>query len=206
MIVQARRKVVLATSNIGKIREMQGLLEPLGMEIHAQSDFDVPPVAETGHSFVENAIIKARHAAKVTGLAAIADDSGLLVDILDGAPGIYSARFAGINATDEDNLELLIRQVDATGIPQPAAFFHCAMAYLRNAEDAVPILSQASWRGHIVTRPRGSNGFGYDPIFFVPTHQCTSAELPPAVKNRISHRGQAMEKLLSELSGELGKP
>lgn len=203
--MQARRRVVLATNNVGKIREMQALLEPLGMEILAQSEFDMLPIAETGHSFVENAIIKARHAAKVTGLAAIADDSGLLVDILDGAPGIYSARFAGINATDEDNLELLIRQVDATGIPQPAARFHCAMAYLRDAGDAIPVLSQASWRGHIVTRPRGSNGFGYDPIFFVPTHQCTSAELPPTVKNCISHRGQAMEKLLKELTGEFGK-
>jgi XTP/dITP diphosphohydrolase len=202
--MQARRRVVLATNNPGKIREMQALLEPLGMEILAQSEFDVLPVAETGHSFVENAIIKARHAAKTTGLPAIADDSGLLVDILDGAPGIYSARFAGINATDAENLELLIRQVDAAGLPQPAARFHCAMAYLRDAGDALPVLSQASWRGHIVTRPRGSNGFGYDPIFFVPTHQCTSAELPPAVKNRISHRGQAMVKLLKELTDDMG--
>jgi XTP/dITP diphosphohydrolase len=202
--MQARRRVVLATNNPGKLREMQALLEPLGMEILAQSEFDVFPVAETGHSFVENAIIKARHAAKATGLPAIADDSGLLVDILDGAPGIYSARFAGINATDAENLELLIRQVDAAGLPQPAARFHCAMAYLCDAGDTVPVLSQASWRGHIVTRPRGSNGFGYDPIFFVPTHQCTSAELPPAVKNRISHRGQAMVKLLKELTDDMG--
>lgn len=200
--MQARRRVVLATNNAGKIREMQALLEPLGMEILAQSEFDMLTVAETGHSFVENAIIKARHAAKATGLPSIADDSGLLVDILDGAPGIYSARYAGVNATDADNLELLIRQVDAAGISQPAARFHCAMAYLRDAGDAVPVLSQASWRGHIVTRPRGSNGFGYDPIFFVPTHQCTSAELPPAVKNSISHRGQAMMKLLKELTEE----
>ena len=201
--MKAKRRVVLATNNVGKIGEMQTLLAGLGMEVLAQSVFDVPPVEETGQSFVENAIIKARHAARLTGLPAIADDSGLQVDVLDGAPGIHSARYAGPGATDKENLELLIREVGAAGIFQPAARFQCAMAFLRAANDAMPLLSQASWYGNIVTLPRGNHGFGYDPVFFVPSHRCTSAELPPAVKNRISHRAQAMQKLLQVLTVEL---
>jgi XTP/dITP diphosphohydrolase len=191
--------VVLASGNPGKLREMTALLSGLGMEVLPQSRFKVPDVQETGLSFVENAIIKARNAALHTGLPAIADDSGIEVNVLGGAPGIYSARFAGTGATDTENLQLLIDKVSEHGEEKPAARFQCVMVYLRHAEDAMPVIAYGTWHGYIVTSPRGSNGFGYDPVFFVPDHGCTSAELNPEVKNRISHRGRAMLALLEQL-------
>lgn len=193
-------RVVLASGNPGKLREMTALLDPMGFEVLLQSRFDVPDVEETGKSFTENAIIKARNAAVHAGLPALADDSGIEVDVLGGAPGIYSARFAGSGATDEENLQLLIEKVLATGIEQPKARYQCIIAYLRGPDDATPVIARGCWQGYIVTPPRGSNGFGYDPVFFVPEHGCTSAQLDPALKNRISHRGQAMQALLEQLS------
>ena len=193
-------RVVLASGNPGKLREMMSLLDPIGIEVQPQSRFDVPDVEETGVSFIENAVIKARNAALHTGMPALADDSGIEVDALGGAPGIYSARFAGVTATDEENLQLLIDKLDAIGITRPTARFQCVIAYLRGPQDEEPIIARGTWHGYIVTPPRGRNGFGYDPVFFVPEHGCTSAELAPEVKNRISHRGQAMQSLLEQLA------
>jgi XTP/dITP diphosphohydrolase len=191
--------VVLASANTGKLRELQELLAGLDLVLLPQAHFAVPEAAETGLSFVENAIIKARNAAHYSGLPAIADDSGLQVDILQGAPGIYSARYAGAGAGDPENLDFLIRQIKAEDAAQPAARFQCVMVYIRHADDAMPIIAQGTWEGYIITEPRGGNGFGYDPVFYVPSHQCTSAELPATEKNRISHRGQAMQQLLAAL-------
>ena len=193
-------KVVLASGNPGKLRELGVMLSGLGIEVLPQAQFRVPDVEETGLSFLENALIKARNAAAHTGMPAIADDSGIEVDVLGGAPGIYSARFAGAGATDEENLQLLIDRVREKDIERPTARFQCVITYLRSPEDAAPVIARGTWHGYIVTRPRGSNGFGYDPVFFVPEHGCTSAELPPEVKNRISHRGRAMQSLLEQLS------
>jgi XTP/dITP diphosphohydrolase len=197
--MRVKSTVVLASGNPGKLREMAALLDPIGLEILPQSRFNVPDALETGTSFAENALIKARNAARHTGMPALADDSGIEVDALDGAPGVYSARFAGAGATDEQNLELLIDKVIATGVARPAARFQCVIAYLHGPEDAAPIIARGTWHGYIVTPPRGGNGFGYDPVFFVPDHGCTSAQLAPQVKNRISHRGQAMQALLEQL-------
>lgn len=193
-------RVVLASANPGKLRELTALLSGLHLEVLPQSRFEVPDVRETGLSFVENAIIKARNAAVHTGLPAIADDSGITVDVLGGAPGIYSARFAGEGATDEENLQLLVDRVGEFNEEKPAARFQCVMVYMRHAEDAMPVIAYGTWHGYIVTPPRGSNGFGYDPVFFVPDHGCTSAELEPGVKNSVSHRGQAMQSLLGQLA------
>jgi XTP/dITP diphosphohydrolase len=193
------QQVVLASNNKGKLKEMREILAPLGIELLPQAHFNVPVVDETGLTYVENAILKARMAAAVSGLPAIADDSGIEVDILGGAPGIYSARYAGENATDQQNLDLLVSNVVATGVNKPVARYQCVIVYMRNAGDALPIIATGTWEGHIVFEARGSYGFGYDPIFFVPTHDCTSAELPPAVKNRISHRGQALQALVQAL-------
>jgi len=197
------RQVVLASSNPGKLKEMKILLAGIDYEVLAQAQFSVSDVEETGLSFVENAILKARHAAQHAGLPAIADDSGIQVDVLGGAPGIYSARYAGLNASDEENLNLMLENVRATGARQAAARFQCVMAYVGHAGDAMPLIAQGTWHGSIVMEPRGENGFGYDPVFFVPTHQCTSAELPFEEKNRISHRGLAMQKLLHKLTDEI---
>lgn len=193
-------RVVLASSNPGKLREMAALLDCIGLQVLPQSRFNVPDAEETGASFAENALIKARNAALHTGLPALADDSGIEVDALDNAPGIYSARFAGAGATDEENLALLIEKVVATGITRPTARFQCVIAYVHGPEDAAPLIARGTWHGYIVTPPRGRNGFGYDPVFFVPEHDCTSAQLAAEVKNRISHRGQAMQALLEQLA------
>jgi XTP/dITP diphosphohydrolase len=193
------QQVVLASNNQGKLREMGQILAPLGIELLAQSHFNVPVVDESGLTYVENAILKARMAARVSGLPAIADDSGIEVDVLGGAPGIYSARYAGANATDQENLDLLVNNVVATGAAQPTARYQCIIVYMRDAGDATPIIAAGTWDGHIVFESRGTNGFGYDPNFFVPTHGCTSAELPPEVKNLISHRGQALQNLVQAL-------
>lgn len=192
-------RIVLASGNKGKLREMQQVLQPLGFQVVSQSEFAVPDVAETGLSFVENAIIKARHAAQHTGLPAIADDSGLEVDALAGAPGIYSARFAGAGATDAQNNAKLLAELSARGVRNASARFQCLLVFMRHAQDPVPVIAQGSWEGVILDAPRGENGFGYDPLFFVPDEGCTSAELAPERKNLLSHRGQALVKLAALL-------
>ena len=168
-------KVVLATGNQGKLAEFRQLLAKLDMTVVPQSDFAVPDVPEDGLSFVENAIIKARHAARITGLPAIADDSGLEVDALDGAPGIYSARFAGDDATDEKNNLRLLSLLQDIPEPQRTARFQCLLVFMRHAEDPTPLICQGTWEGRIAFAPQGDNGFGYDPLFFVPDRNCTSA-------------------------------
>ena len=196
-----RQQVVLASGNKGKLREIADILADIGIELIPQSLYNMRVVDETGLSYVENAIIKARAASAVSGLPAIADDSGIEVDVLNGAPGLYSARYAGESATDQQNLDLLLANVRATGAGHPPARYQCVIVYLRHALDASPVIAESSWEGSIVLEPRGKNGFGYDPIFFVPTHACTSAELAPDVKNKISHRGKALQILLQKLKG-----
>ena len=192
-------RVVLASGNAGKLRELHALLAPLGMDVVAQSDFDITGVDETGQSFVENAILKARHAARVSGLPAIADDSGIMVDALGGAPGIYSARYAGEGASDEENLDLLLENLKDVPDPGRGARFVCLAVYMRHAADPCPIVCEGIWRGRIIHGPRGKDGFGYDPIFHVEDCGCTSAELETARKNAISHRALAMGALIDRL-------
>ncbi len=196
-------RVVLASNNQGKVREINSLLHDLYIDVVPQAQFDVEDAIEDGLTFVENALIKARHAAVRTSLPAIADDSGIEVDALDGEPGIYSARYAGESATDQDNLEKLIENISDLPEADRKARFVCVMVYMRYPKDPVPLISQGIWEGHLITEPRGSHGFGYDPIFFVPEHQCTSAELPPEIKNAMSHRGQALRKLVASISADL---
>ncbi|MEH6557807.1 MAG: RdgB/HAM1 family non-canonical purine NTP pyrophosphatase [Oceanicoccus sp.] len=197
------QKIVLASGNTGKLKEFQQLLSSSGFDILPQSDFDVPEVEETGLSFAENAIIKARNASQHTGLPAIADDSGLEVDALNGQPGIYSARFSGPGATDKTNNTKLLREL--VDIPQHQRFAHfqCLLVFIRHATDPTPIICQGSWDGEILLESRGVNGFGYDPLFFVSDYCCSSAELEPAIKNKISHRGRAMAILLDRLKKKI---
>jgi len=193
------KHVVLASSNPGKVREIHQLLADLDLDVEPQSAFGVADAEETGLSFVENAILKARNAALHTGLPAIADDSGIEVDALNGAPGIYSARYAGIGAGDQANLAKLLADLADLEEQRRTARFQCLMVYLRHAHDPTPLICQGTWEGRILFAPRGENGFGYDPVFYVPTHDCSSAELPPEIKNALSHRGQALRKLLAAL-------
>lgn len=193
------KKIVLATGNQGKVREMADLLADFGFDVVAQSEFNVSEVAETGTTFIENAIIKARHAAKETGLPAIADDSGLEVDALDGAPGVYSARYAGEHATDQQNLTKLLNAMKDVPEAQRTARFHCVLVLMRHENDPTPLVCHGSWEGRILTEAHGSNGFGYDPIFFVPEDNCASAQLEPARKKQLSHRGQALKKLFQAI-------
>jgi XTP/dITP diphosphohydrolase len=192
-----RQAVVMASGNAGKLRELGEVLAPLGVALAPQSEFNVPEVEETGLSFVENAIIKARAAAGHSGLPAIADDSGLEVDFLNGAPGIYSARYSGTG--DEGNNARLLQELRDVPDAQRSARFQCVLVYMRHALDPTPLVCQASWEGFILRAPRGDQGFGYDPLFYVPDHQCSSAELPRALKNRISHRAQASALLFEAL-------
>jgi XTP/dITP diphosphohydrolase len=194
--------VVLASGNPGKLAEFGSLLREWQCEVVPQRIFDVAEVAETGDSFIENALLKAHAAAHHSGLPALADDSGLVVDALDGAPGILSARFAGPQATDLDNNRKLLADLAGLHADQRSASFHCALVYLRHWQDPNPIICEASWQGQILEEPVGDNGFGYDPLFFVAEQRCSSAQLPPALKNRISHRGLAMRKLLAALRQE----
>jgi XTP/dITP diphosphohydrolase len=196
-------RVVLATGNPGKLHELRAMLEPLAMEVVPLSQFTRAAVAETGLTFVENAIIKARHAAQLAQLPAIADDSGLEVDALQGAPGIYSARYAGEHASDEDNLRKLLAALDGRKTAERTARYCCALVYLRWAHDPFPLISQASWEGRIAQAPQGSGGFGYDPIFELPERSITVAELPAAQKNQLSHRGQALRGLVAQLQREV---
>lgn len=193
------KHIVLASNNPGKLREFNELLEELEMDIRPQSGFDVPEVEETGLSFVENAIIKARNAAQHTGLPAIADDSGLEVDALNGAPGIYSSRYAGLDASDQANLEKLLDDLKDVPKENRSARFQCIIVYMEHALDPTPVICQGTWEGSILFAAEGNNGFGYDPVFYVPTHQCASAELPADTKNHLSHRGQALQLLVEKL-------
>lgn len=193
------QKVVLATGNAGKVRELASLLNDFGLDVVAQTELNVESVEETGLTFIENAILKARHAAKVTGLPAIADDSGLAVDALGGAPGIYSARYSGENASDQQNLEKLLDALQDVPDEQRQAQFHCVLVYLRHAEDPTPLVCHGSWPGEIAREAAGCGGFGYDPIFFVPSEGKTAAELSREEKIAISHRGRALKLLLEAL-------
>ena len=191
--------IVLASSNPGKVREINQLLVELDMHVVPQGDYGVTDAEETGLTFVENAILKARNAAAHTGLPAIADDSGIEVDALNGAPGIYSARYAGTGASDQDNLQKLLDALRDIPEAERTARFQCLMVYMRHGEDPTPLICQGTWEGRILLEPRGDNGFGYDPVFHVPTHSCSSAELEPDVKNALSHRGQALRLMLAAL-------
>ena len=193
--------VVLASGNRGKVREIGQLLAGQDMVVRPQSDFDVPDVEETGLTFIENAIIKARNAARHSGLPAIADDSGLEVDALRGAPGIYSARFAGPGASDADNNRKLLTELAALPDAPRTARFQCVLVFMRHADDPTPLICQGTWEGEILAAPQGDNGFGYDPLFYVAEKGCSSAELPAEIKNAMSHRGQALQKLLAALQG-----
>ena len=194
------QKIVLASSNPGKIREIQGMLAT--HPIVPQSDFAIGDADETGSTFVENAIIKARHAAFHSMLPAIADDSGLVVDALNGAPGVHSARYAGVKSSDLDNLRTLLKNLEGVPEEQRSARFICVLVFMRHAADPIPVIAQGIWEGRILFEPKGSNGFGYDPIFWVPTHRCASAELSPDIKNALSHRGQALRTLTAMLKAQ----
>ena len=193
-------KIVLASNNPGKVREFNELLSGADLQVVPQSEFGVPDIEETGLTFVENAILKARNASAHTGLPAIADDSGLEVDALQGAPGIYSARYAGAGASDAANLRKLLEALRDVPEAQRTARFQCLMVYMRHERDPTPLIFQGTWEGRILFEPRGANGFGYDPVFHVPEQDCSSAELPPEVKNRLSHRGQALRALVAALT------
>lgn len=193
------QKVVLATGNPGKVREMADLLADFGLDIVAQTELGVVSAEETGLTFIENAILKARHAAGITGLPAIADDSGLAVDALGGAPGIYSARYAGEEASDDENLQKLLEVMQDVADGQRQAQFHCVLVYLRHAADPTPLVCHGSWGGEIARAPAGKGGFGYDPVFFVPSLGKTAAELSKAEKQAVSHRGKALALLLEAM-------
>jgi XTP/dITP diphosphohydrolase len=192
-----RQTVILASGNAGKLRELEDILAPLGMQLKPQSEFDVPEVAESGLSFVENAIIKARAAAEHSGLPAIADDSGIEVDYLNGAPGIHSARYSGHG--DEANNDKLLRELEGVPEAERGARFQCVLVYMRHALDPTPLVCQGAWEGRILFEPVGDNGFGYDPLFYVPDQDCSSAQLAKDVKNRISHRARASALLYDAL-------
>lgn len=192
--------VVLASDNQGKIREINSLLRNTPLEVVGQGSLGVEPIEETGTTFIDNALLKARNAARQTGLAAIADDSGLEVDALGGRPGVYSARFAGPQATDTANVEKLLAALDGIPPDERSARFRCAMVYVTHADDADPLICEGAWEGNIITEPRGDNGFGYDPIFWIEGEKATAAELAPERKNILSHRGQALRMLVAQLA------
>ncbi len=195
-------RLVLATNNPGKVRELAELLRSVGFDVHGQDEFGVPEVAETGTTFVENAIIKARNAARHTSLPAIADDSGIEVDALHGAPGIYSARFAGADADDARNNAKLVELLRDVPPAERTARFRAVIVYLRHDADPAPLIAEGVWEGVIQLDAQGDNGFGYDPHFYIPQLGCTSAQLPSAEKNRLSHRGQALQVLAAKLRAE----
>jgi XTP/dITP diphosphohydrolase len=190
-------EIVLASGNKGKVAEFTHLFEAYNISVHPQSVFDVPDVPETGTTFVENAIIKARHAALLTGLPAIADDSGLVVDALNGEPGIYSARYAGEHGNDGANCEKLLRELGNS--ENRRAKFLCVLVFMQHAKDPTPIICQGEWHGEITKEAFGEGGFGYDPIFYVPSQKATAAELDKSLKNKISHRGQALVSLMQQV-------
>ncbi|WP_136254734.1 RdgB/HAM1 family non-canonical purine NTP pyrophosphatase [Onishia niordana] len=198
--MRTTQRLVLASGNRGKLQEFHRLLSPLGYAVHPQSEYEVPEVEETGLTFVENALLKAREACRISGLPALADDSGLAVDALNGAPGIYSARYAGEPKSDEANNHKLIDALTEVPVDQRTARYWCVLVYLRHVEDPVPLIVQRSWEGEILTSVRGEGGFGYDPLFWLPELGCSAAELDGDEKNRCSHRGLAMQSLLEQLA------
>jgi XTP/dITP diphosphohydrolase len=191
-------KIVLASSNPGKLREFQEIFQSTGIQLVPQSEFGVLDADETGLSFVENAIIKARNASAITGMASLSDDSGIEVDALKGAPGIYSARYGGATGihADSANNEKLLEALKDVSDDQRTARFQCVIVYMQHAQDPTPLICQGTWEGRILHSANGVNGFGYDPLFYVPTHDCASAQLDKAVKNSLSHRGQALRQLI----------
>lgn len=197
--MSALNSLVLASNNAGKLKELNDMLAGCGISVLPQSHFNIPDADETGLSFVENALLKARHAARLSGLPALADDSGLSVDALGGAPGIYSARYAGEHGNDPANNAKLLEALKDLPEAERGARFLCVLALVRHAEDPVPIICQGEWRGRILHEPRGDNGFGYDPLFWVPERSCASAELGKSDKNALSHRGKALALLLQQL-------
>lgn len=199
------QKVILASGNAGKLREFQRILAEFDLDVAPQSDYNVPDAEEIGLTFVENAILKARNACAHTGFAAISDDSGIEVDALNGQPGIYSARFSGPGATDAKNNALLLEKLEGLPEAERTARYQCVLVYMCHATDPTPIICQGAWEGTILTAPRGEGGFGYDPLFWVPSHQCASAELPAEVKNSISHRAIAMQALLAQIRAQQAK-
>lgn len=197
MLSNPSQSIVLASGNPGKIREIQAILA--GHPIVPQSQFQIEEADETGKTFVENALLKARNAAFHSGLPAIADDSGLAVDYLHGAPGVISARYAGPNASDRDNIDKLLKELAGVPFEQRTARFICVIVFIEHAEDPCPVIAQGLWEGRILNEPVGDHGFGYDPVFWVPEYECASAQLPPEIKNAISHRGKALSVLASAL-------
>lgn len=191
-------KIVLATTNQGKLKEIKAFFQGLPIDLISQSEFTVPSVEETGLSFVENAIIKARHASQYCHLPALADDSGLVVNALDGAPGIYSSRYAGTKANDQDNIKKLLAAMSAVDEKKRQAHFYCALAFVRYPHDPAPIICQGTWTGSILHHPIGEGGFGYDPVFWVPKQNCSAAQLSPAQKNEQSHRAKALKAFVAQ--------
>ena len=191
-------KLVLASSNAGKLAELRDLLGD-GFELHPQSEFGIGDADESGLSFIENAILKARHAARATGLPALGDDSGLCVDALGGAPGLYSARYAGAHGDANANIDRVLAELESVEDAERSARFVCVLALLRHPEDPQPVIAEGAWEGRILRARQGANGFGYDPVFFSPAHGCSAAELPAATKNRDSHRGRALALLRTRL-------
>lgn len=198
-------QLVLATGNRGKLDEFNQLLAAFPVTVIAQTEFNVPEAVENGLTFVENAIIKARHAAQHTGLAAIADDSGIEVDALQGAPGIYSARYAGLKGDAAANNRKLLATLEGYAEAERSARFRAVIVYMRHADDPAPVIAEGVWEGRILQTARGEGGFGYDPVFYVPTHDCSAAELESSEKNRISHRGQALQRLLAAFANGRAK-
>jgi XTP/dITP diphosphohydrolase len=192
-------QLVLASGNAGKLKELAHLLEPLHIQVRPQSEFSLEPVEETGLTFVENALLKARAASQASGLPALGDDSGLVVDALKGQPGIYSARFAGPDASDGDNNTLLLEKLEGVPDERRAAAFYCCLVMLQHAHDPAPVVVTRTWHGHILQAPQGDNGFGYDPLFYDARLGASAAELPLAEKSRVSHRGKALAKLIEEI-------
>jgi XTP/dITP diphosphohydrolase len=195
-------KIVLASGNKGKLREFAELFAPMDIEIVPQSDLNVPEAEETGQTFVENAIIKARNAAMHTGLPAIADDSGIEVDYLLGAPGIYSSRYAGENSSDEDNLHALLAALSGVPDNERVARYQCLLVMMRHSKDPTPLICQADWQGQILQTPMGDGGFGYDPIFWVAEEKCSAAQLTAQQKHAISHRGKAIHQFIRLFNDE----
>ena len=198
------KRVVLASSNAGKLREFSELLSSAGFELARQSDFHIAPPPETGTTFLENALIKARNAARLARLPAIADDSGIEVDALGGAPGVYSARYAGEDATDQANLDKLLQALGDLPAARRTARYRCVVVYVENAEDPRPLVGEGAWEGHIIDARRGSGGFGYDPSFVPAGETRTVAEMPAAEKHAQSHRGQALRAFLAQLTARAG--
>jgi XTP/dITP diphosphohydrolase len=196
MLQKIEKNLVLASENPNKLKELYAIFGHTHIEIYSQSDFNVKEADETGLTFIENAIIKARNASECAKLPALADDSGLEVDALAGAPGVYSSRFSGPNSTSAENISKLLQELKDVAVEKRTARFHCVLAYLRHALDPVPIICHGIWEGVILFKSQGSSGFGYDPIFFVPTHNCSAAELAPEIKNSISHRAKALRQFL----------